>query len=173
VTSTTVVFSLINAVLIRSLPYGNAERLVYMWTPVPGTAGLPRELGPYYSDVAAWQRASKSFEAITGLRRYVVLLTGERPQRVGGARVLGNFFQTLEARPQLGRTIRPEDDQPGNQFVAVISDALWRSRFGANPEAIGKTILIDRQIYRVIGVMPTEFSYPGGNDYPHQPSLRG
>ena len=70
VTSTTVVFSLINAVLIRSLPYGNVERLVYLWTPAAYTAGLPRELGPYYSDVAAWRRVSKSFEGITGLRRY-------------------------------------------------------------------------------------------------------
>src|SRR5579872_5398840 len=100
VTSTTVVFSLINAVLIRSLPYGNAERLVYMWTPVPGSAGAPREIGPYYSDVIAWQRASKSFEAVTGLQRYMPLLTDGKPQRVGGARVLGNFFQTLEARAQ-------------------------------------------------------------------------
>ncbi|HLN00549.1 MAG TPA: ABC transporter permease [Bryobacteraceae bacterium] len=171
VTSTTVVFSLINAVLIRSLPYGNAERLVYMWTAPAGASGLPRELGPYYSDVAAWQRASKSFEAITGLRRYMPLLTDGRTQRVGGARVLGNFFLTLEARPELGRTIQPEDDQPGNQFVAVISDALWRSRFGGDPNAIGKTILINRHLYRVIGVMPREFSYPGGNDYPHQPEF--
>ena len=171
VTSTTVVFSLINAVLIRSLPYGNAERLVYMWTPVPGTAGLPREIGPYYSDVIAWQRNSKSFEAITALQRYMPLLTDGSPQRVAGARVLGNFFPTLEAHTQLGRTIQPEDDQPGNQFVAVISDAFWRSRFGGHPSAIGKTILINRQPYRVIGVMPQEFSYPSGNDYPHQPEF--
>jgi putative ABC transport system permease protein len=171
VTSTTVVFSLINAVLIRSLPYGNAERLVYMWTPVPGAAGLPREIGPYYSDMIAWQRDSKSFEAITGFRRYVALLTGESPQRVGGARVLGNFFLTLEAHPQLGRTLQPEDDRPGNQFVAVISDALWQSRFAGHPNAIGKTVLINRQPYRVIGVMPQEFSYPGGNDFPHQPEF--
>jgi predicted permease len=168
VTSTTVVFSLINAVLIRSLPYGNAERLVYLWTPAADTAGLPRELGPYYSDVAEWHRASKSFEAITGLRRYVALLTGESPQRVGGARVLGNFFPTLEARPQLGRTIEPDDDEPGRQFVVVISDALWRSRFGGDPRALGKTIVINRQPYRVIGVMPQEFSYPGGIDFPGQ-----
>ncbi|MEO8662409.1 MAG: ABC transporter permease [Bryobacteraceae bacterium] len=171
VTSTTVVVSLINAVLVRSLPYGNAERLVYMWTPVPGTAGLPREIGPYYSDVVAWQRDSKSFEAITGMRRYVALLTGESAQRVGGARVLGNFFPTLEAHAQLGRTLQPDDDRLGNQFVAVISDALWRSRFAGHPNAIGKTVLINGQPYRVIGVMPQEFSYPGGNDFPHQPEF--
>jgi len=163
--------TVINAVLIRSLPYGNAERLVYMWTPVPGASGLPPEIGPYYSDVIAWQRDSKSFEAITGLRRYMPLLTEGKPQRVGGARVLGNFFLTLEAHAQLGRTIQREDDQPGNQFVAVISDALWRSRFGGDPSAIGKTILINSQLYRVIGVMPPEFSYPGGNDYRHQPEF--
>jgi hypothetical protein len=134
-------------------------------------AGAPREIGPNYSDVIAWQSASKSSKPSPGLQRYMPLLTDGKPQRVGGARVLGNFFQTLEARAQLGRTIQPEDDRPGNQFVAVISDALWRSRFGGNPNAIGKTILIDRQLYRVIGVMPREFSYPGGNDYPHQPEF--
>src|SRR5215467_2719886 len=61
VASTTVVFSLINAVLIRSVPYGNADRLVYMWTPVVGATGVRPELGPYYSDMAAWQRTSQSF----------------------------------------------------------------------------------------------------------------
>lgn len=172
VTSTTVVFSLINAVLIRSLPFGNAERLMYIWTPpAPGSTGLPREIGPYYSDVITWQRDCKSFEAITGLRRYLPLLTDGSPQRVGGARVLGNFFLTLEAQAQLGRTIQPEDDRPGNPFVAVISDDLWRLRFGGDPNAIGKTTHINRQLYRVIGVMPREFSYPGGNNYPHQPEF--
>ena len=85
VASTTVVFSLINAVLIRSLPYGNADRLVYMWTPVVGATGVRPELGPYYSDMAAWQRTSQSFAAITALERYAPLVIAEQ---VGGAKVL-------------------------------------------------------------------------------------
>jgi len=168
VTATTTVFSLINAVLIRPLPYGNADRLVYMWTPLAGVAGLRAEYQPYYSDVVAWQRSSRSFENITGVFRYLAVLNDGSPQRVGGAKVLGNFFQTLEARPELGRTIEPADDRPGNQFVVVISDSLWRSRFGGDPGVAGKTIHIDRKAYRVIGVMGKEFAYPHGNDFPNQ-----
>ena len=168
VSATTTVFSLINAVLLRSLPYGDAERLVYMWTPVPGAAGLPRELGPYHTDVAAWREMSHSFQGMTAMQRCIVLLNDGSPQRVGAAKVLGNFFQTLEANPQLGRTIETDDDRPRKQLAVVISDGLWHSRFGGDPAVLGKTIHIDRQPYQVIGVMPKEFSYPHGIDFPGQ-----
>src|SRR5580704_6327573 len=105
VSASTTIFSLINAVLIRSLPYGDAERLVYMWTPVPRYASLPRELSPSFADVLAWQAMSHSFTAITGLKQSMLTLSGEgEPIRVSGALVLGNFFQTLQAVPELGRT---------------------------------------------------------------------
>jgi putative ABC transport system permease protein len=168
VSATTTVFSLIDAVLIRSLPYGNAERLVYMWTPLPGAAGLPRELHPYYADMAAWRKMSHSLQDITAMQRYIALLNDESPLRIGAAKVLGNFFQTLDTSPQLGRAIGAEDDRPGNQLAVVISDGLWHSRFGGDPGVLGKTIRIDSQSRRVIGVMPKGFSYPHGNDFPGQ-----
>ncbi|SPE43565.1 conserved membrane hypothetical protein [Candidatus Sulfopaludibacter sp. SbA3] len=164
VSATTTVFSLIDAVVIRSLPYGHAERLVYLWTPSPGARGVPRERKPFYTDMAAWRRMSRSFEGITAMQRYTAVLNDQNPVRVGGAKVLGNFFQTLEATPQLGRTITA-DDTP---FVAVISDGLWRSRFAADPTVLGRTIQIDGHSCRVIGVMPKEFTYPHGDDFPGQ-----
>jgi predicted permease len=168
VSVTTVVFSLINAVLLRSLPYGHAERLAYIWTPSPSTLGAEVERNPYYFDMLAWQRTCRSFERITTFQRYSALLNEQTPQRIGAARVLGNFFRTLEADAQLGRTIGPDDSLPGKEWVVVLSDSLWRSRFGADPGVVGKTVQIDRQNYRVIGVMPKEFSYPHGNDFPGQ-----
>jgi hypothetical protein len=89
-------------------------------------------------------------------------------ERVGAARVLGNFFRTLEAHPQLGRALEAKDDRVGGPLVAVISDALWRSRFGGDSAVLGRIIQLDRRAYRVVGVMPKEFSYPHGNDFPGQ-----
>ena len=164
----TTVFSLINAVLIRSLPYGDAERLVYLWTPLPRYETVPRELGPSFADVLAWRGMSQSFTDITALQqRMVTLSDGGYPIRVGGARVLGNFFQTLRAAPQLGRAIDANDDRPGQDRVAVISDALWRSRFNQDPGVLGRTIQLGKSGYRIVGVMPAAFAYPHDNDFPY------
>ena len=168
VSASTVVFSLINAVLIRSLPYRNAGRLVYLWTPLPNATGLPRELPPFYSDLVAWRKMSHSFRDITAMQRCIAVLNGRNAQRIGAARVLGNFFQTLDARAELGRAIDMDDDDPGKPLVVVISDGLWHSRFAGDPSVAGKTIHLDGQAYRVIGVMPKEFSYPHGSDFPGQ-----
>jgi hypothetical protein len=168
VSASSIVFSLIDAVLLRSLPYGNADRLVYMWTPSPSTAGGERERQPAFADMVAWRRMSLSFQDITAMQRYIAVLNDGSPERMGAARVLGNFFETLEAHPQLGRSFDAEDDRPGKQFVVVLSDRIWQSRFRGDPAVLGKIIQIDRQPYRVIGVMPKEFSYPHGNDFPGQ-----
>jgi predicted permease len=163
----TTVFSLINAVLIRAMPYGDAERLVYMWTPLPRYASLPRELGPSFADVLAWRELSRSCTDITALQqRMLTLNDGGDPIRVGGAFVLGNFFQTLNAVPQLGRVIDSNDDRPEQDPVAVISDALWRSRFNQEPGALGRIVHLGKRSYRIIGVMPAGFVYPHENDFP-------
>ena len=168
VSATTTVFSLVRAVLLRSLPYGSPERLVYAWTPAPRIPDLPREKSPYFSDIAAWQGRSHSFVGITAMQRYLAEVGSGNTQRVGAARVLGNFFPILDSSPQLGRLIDSDDDRPGAEPVAVISDSLWRTRFGGDPGAIGRTIQLDGRSHRVVGVMPREFSYPHGNDFPGQ-----
>jgi putative ABC transport system permease protein len=168
VSATTTVFSLINAVLIRSLPYDDPGRLAYLWTPLTNTAGIGKEISPLYEDVVAWQRENRSFIEITAMQRYSALLNDRNAERVGAARVLGNFFRTLGTRPRLGRVIEASDDRAESPLVAVISDALWRSRFGGDLALIGRGIHLDRRVYRVIGVMPKEFSYPHGDDLPGQ-----
>jgi putative ABC transport system permease protein len=164
--ATTTVFSLIDAVLLRSLPYGEPDRLVYMWAPIDEFKALDQESPPPYADLMDWRKMSHSFTYITGLQQRIALLGDGNPERVGCAAVLGNFFQTLKAAPQLGRAIDADDDRPGQPRVAVISDALWRTRFAGNPDAVGKTIRMDSQDYRVIGVMPKDFGYPHGADFP-------
>jgi predicted permease len=167
VSASTTIFSLINAVLIRSLPYGDAERLVYMWTPVPRYESLPRELSPSFADVLAWRAMNHSFTGITALLQRTLTLSGEgEPIRVSGALVLGNFFQTLQAVPELGRAIDPGDDRPGQNQVAVIADALWQSRFNRDPDVLGKTLQLGNRGYRIVGVMPAGFGYPHESDFP-------
>jgi putative ABC transport system permease protein len=161
------IFSLIDTVLLRSLPFGEAERLAYMWTPLPRYHSLPRELGPSFADVLAWRSASKSFVSITALsQRTMSVNMGGDPILVPGTIVLGNFFETLRAAPLLGRAIDVNDDHPGKDQVAVISYAFWSSRFGYDPGVLGKGLQLGGRSYRIIGVMPPDFVYPHANDFP-------
>jgi len=165
------IFSLINAVLLRSLPFARPEQLLYIWTPLPRYQSLPRELSPSFADVLAWRSMSQSFESITALKqRTLTADAGNGPQRVGGTLVLGNFFETLQTQPILGRAILPADDRPGQERVAVISDRLWQSQWNRAPDAIGRMIRVGRSPYRVIGIMPPTFGYPHENDYPFAPA---
>jgi hypothetical protein len=105
VCATTTVFSLVHAVLIHSLPYGNPERLVYIWTPAPHVPDLPRERSPFYPDIAAWQKTSHSFTSITTMQRYLAVLHDGNAQRVGGAkgrRVWAIFSRRLKPARSLG-----------------------------------------------------------------------
>ncbi|MGD0298550.1 MAG: ABC transporter permease [Bryobacteraceae bacterium] len=166
--ATTAVFSLINAVLIRSLPYGDPERLVYIWTPNPRFKEIPTEMAPSAVDFYAWQNGNQSFSDLTIFNQDLLkMIDADRVQRIGGASVAGNFFHTLGAFPQLGRALEPGDDQLGHEHVAVISDALWRSRFGGSPNVLGKTLNLNHEIYTIVGVMAREFRYPTSADFPY------
>ena len=161
------IFTLINTVLIRSLPFGDPARLVYLWTPIPRYRSLPREMSPSFADVMAWRSASRSFADITGFQQHMLTwYAGGDPVRIGGAMVQGNFFETLQAAPLLGRTIDANDDRPGQGRVVVISYALWNTHFNADPAALGKSMQLGGLPYRIIGVMPPEFVYPHANDFP-------
>ncbi len=163
--ASTSVFSLINAVLIRSLPYREPERLVYLWSPNPRFQ-LPIEyLTPMTADFFDLQRQNHSFAtlALFGVARFNVVSAG-RADVLGGARVTGDFFGTMGISPKLGRPVSAGDDQPGQDQVAVISDRLWRDRLGAEPDILGKTLLLDARQYQIIGVMPAGFGFPHATD---------
>ena len=162
----TAVFSLVNAALLRALPYRNPDRLVFLFQPVPNVPGVPIEaFSPFNADFYDIQRQSRSFASLA-------LFTNDRMNlavngtavRVYGSRVTGDFFQVLGVGPELGRAITADDDQPGKGQVAVISHALWQSRFGSDRAVLGKELLLNARQYRVIGVMPAGFAFPHGTE---------
>jgi predicted permease len=166
--ATASVFSVVNAVLLRSLPYGHPDQLVYLWSPNRNFKGVPDEMGPNVPDFYEWQRLSHSFSGMTMLRADNVSLVRESSSdRVSAAFVSGTFFRTLEAAPEIGRTLDASDDQPGHEYVVVISDALWRSQFGSASDVIGKQVQLNRHNYTVVGVMPKDFGYPFDGDIPY------
>jgi putative ABC transport system permease protein len=159
------VFSLVNAVLIRSLPYPHPDRLVYLWSPNPRFA-LPIEyLTPMTADFFDLQKQNHSFAnlALLGVAKFNIA-AGGYSDALGGARVTGNFFETIGVGPELGRVINPGDDEPGQEQVAVISHSLWRERFGSESDILSRTLLVDARPYRIIGVMPAGFAFPRATD---------
>jgi len=164
----TAIFSVVDAVIWRSLPYRRPEQLVMAWErstrekslqPAMNSPGLFlawRERKEVFSDVAAYEDAAISHRA-----RFF-LTGGNEPERIAGALVSGNLFSLLGVNAAMGRTFTIEEEQPGREQVVILSDAFWRRRFGGDPDVIGKTIQLNDKSFTVIGVMPPEFklSYP-------------
>jgi putative ABC transport system permease protein len=156
--ATTAIFSIVNAVVLRPLPFEEPERLVRIFTRTPGGRLFELSPGKFYG----WQRDAQSFEAMAmyqccGFRE--LALTG-----TGGARVVratavtAGFFETVRARPALGRVFRPDEDTPAGKYVVVLSDRFWRSEFGGNPDVIGRTMKLNDDGYTIVGVMPASVS---------------
>jgi predicted permease len=164
----TAIFSLVNAVLIRSLPYGDPSRLAYLYTP-NRQFKLPVELfDPAYADFYDLKKESHSFQDMTSFGQSVLSLASQgAAERVSAARVDGDFFQTFQATPELGRAIGPADDQQGREKVAVISHALWQSMFDLAADILNRSLLLDGESYQIIGVMPQDFEYPHFSDIPY------
>jgi putative ABC transport system permease protein len=165
----TAIFSVVSAVMLRSLPYREPDRLVTLsgadqngrlYATVPARYLDWRARNDVFTDVAAIEDAEIS-------NRPRFFMTGEdRPERVRGAMVSNNFFSVLGVEPRIGRPFLPQDEEAGRNQVVIISDALWRRRFGANPEIISKTINLNDKAYTIIGIMPPDFkwNYPQASD---------
>jgi predicted permease len=155
----TAIFSLVNAVLLRPLPYLDPDRLAMLWTDDPKRN--IREEGTSYPNFLDWRSQNQSFTdlAICSRGNPVVLTGGDESERVMGDLVSANLFPLLGVTPALGRTISPADEQHRARVV-VLSHGLWQRRFGAAPEAIGKTVEINGKTSQVIGVMPPDFYFP-------------
>jgi predicted permease len=161
----TTVFSLVNAVLIRSLPYPHPDRLAYVWSPNPKFQVPLEYFTPMNADFFDLQRQNHSFASLSlvGTAKFNVAANG-RANALCGARVTGSFFATMGVAPELGRTVNSRDDEPGHDQVAVISHSLWREEFGAERDVLGKTLFLDAKPYRIIGVMPAGFGFPRATD---------
>jgi predicted permease len=156
----TAIFSIVNAVLLRSLPFPEPERLVRIFFNNPGT-GMRRVLYsvPELEDV---RNRAGVFEYVTGAERGSIDMTGgAKAQRLEMVTANPNYFAMLGAAPQIGRLFGPQDETPGFAPSAVISDSLWRRNFGGYPRVLGCTIRLDNDPYEIVGVLPPGFRHPG------------
>src|SRR6058998_596191 len=163
----TAIFSLINAALLRALPYPESNRLTVVWADNPGLKLGMTQIPPANADIAAWREQSQSFARLAAFTpRTADLADGGDPERVGAAGVTAEFFETLGVTPLLGRTLAPDEEAPGGPPVALISHGLWQRRFGRDPALLGKGISINGDKRTVIGILPPEFDFPRGSEWP-------
>ncbi|MEO8440348.1 MAG: ABC transporter permease, partial [Spartobacteria bacterium] len=153
----TAVFSIVNAVVLQPLPYRAPEELVKVWPQKPHVSVAK-------ADYVEIKRAAKSFDDLAAYSGWGFTLTGSgEPAKLEGARTTANFFALLGVNAAVGRTFLPKEDQPGHDQVALLSDGLWQSRFGADPQVIGRPITLDGATRVVIGVMPPGFNFLGSD----------
>jgi predicted permease len=164
----TAIFSLVNAVLIRSLPYGDPDRLVYLFTPNPHLPVPPDVMSPSYADFFDVKRQSQSFADMTAFEQATYNIASHGSvENVGAARVDESFFNTLQSSPEFGRAIGADDNQPGHDKVAVISHALWQSMFAGSMDVLTRSLPLNGVSYRIVGVMQPGFEYPQSSDLPY------
>jgi putative ABC transport system permease protein len=153
----TAIFSVVNAVMLQPLPYPHSERLVELWGNVR-RARVERR-GTSIPDYLDWRKQSRSFDGMALYTGSSFTLMGfDEPERIPGEYVAHGYFELLGMLPQLGRTFGEEEDKvPQQDAVVVLSDGLWRRRFGADPGVLGRKIQLNDKPYTVIGVMPAWF----------------
>jgi predicted permease len=158
----TAIFSLVNAVLLRPLPYEGADRIVQVWhTPPPESfPGFTRfSVSP--ANYLDWRAQNHVFEAMAAYGSTTFgWMDGDRPVAVTAGEVAPDLFAVLRARPLLGRTFAPDEESPGKNKVAVLGHRFWRSRLGSEPGVVGKTIRLGGESYTIVGVMPAGFGFP-------------
>ena len=153
----TAIFTVVRAVLLRSLPFAHHERLVAIHYLQPGNDRQPVSIADFF-DIA---ESNRSFEALLAYGAWSANLTGiDEPVALPAQWVSRGFFRELGLRAALGRTPLPEEEAPGGPKVLLLGDGLWRSRFGADPSIVGRSIRINGRALTVVGVMPPGFRFP-------------
>ena len=159
----TAIFSAINALLLKPLPFPELDRVVAVWDKMPSRGVTRNEVS--VANYLDWQSQSQSFDQFALHRWWSANLTGiDPPERIQGFLVTANFFDALGMMPIMGRNFSAEENQPGKDAVAIITHSLWQRRFGGDPNIIGKTITVNSIVRTVIGVMPERFNYPKGSE---------
>jgi len=154
------IFTVVNAVLIRPLPFPNPDRLVRIAADARATNG--RNIGISQPELDDLSNRAGVFEGVTAVWPVSAsMLGGERPERVEVLATSANYFQLLGASAEIGRVYGPGDAVPGFSEAVVISDGLWRRAFGAAPDIVGRKVVMDTDPYTVVGVMPRNFRHPG------------
>lgn len=167
----TSIFTVVNAALLRGLPYRQPDRLYHLWEKTPQERFSKREFSyPDYQDYLQ----NNAFEGIAAYTGGGAIMTGfGEPENIGAPRVNANFFSVLGVEPILGRTFRAGEDQPGGPRVTVLTYGLWQRRFGGDPNVIGRGVTINGEGYEIIGVLPASFQFALRNNdlwLPYQPT---
>ncbi len=161
----TAIFSVVNAVLLRPLPFENPDQLVMIWQTNP-ERGILQDLvsSPNLHD---WQQQSRTFGQIAAFNPRGFSLTGtDEPEQLPGTFVSVELFPMLGASPLLGRNFLPDEGRPGGNRAVIISFALWQRRFGGDPNLVGKSLTLNDAIYTVVGIMPAKFQFPIQGQFP-------
>ncbi len=152
----TVIFSVVNAILLKSLPFNDPDRIVLAW-------GSSSNEGNHRSQVSAtdvddWRNQNSVFEDITTYGGWSATLLGDgEPERIQGIQVGDGYFSIMKATPMLGRAFLPEEQQDGKDFVIVLGYGLWQRRFSGDPNVVGQTVSLSGRPYTIVGVMPADF----------------
>jgi putative ABC transport system permease protein len=149
----TAIFSLVNGVLLRPLPYRNPNRLMMVWE--KSRDGSPENVG--YATYLDWKSQNKSFEEIAIYSSWQPVLQVGEPEQLNGLRVTSNYFRTLGIHPEIGRDFLPEEDVPNANKVVMLSHSLWQRKFNSDPNIVGKPINMSATQYIVAGVLPARY----------------
>ena len=155
----TAIFSAVDSILLRPLPFKDSERIVSVWEQTPSLGIQQNQAAP--ANFFDLRNQNQSFEALGAYGPLDINLTGTGdPERLDGQLVSANVFSILGVAPALGRTFLPNEDQPGQEHVVVLSDTLWQRRFNRDPSIINRNIALNGESYTVVGVMPRGFFFP-------------
>jgi putative ABC transport system permease protein len=155
------IWSVVDAVLVRPLPFREPERLVFVWETVP-RRGIERNVaGP--ANLLRWRERARSFSGLAGYIRFETNLDGPgEPERIAAGYTTGDLFEVLGTKALLGRPLAAADSAPGAPDVVVLSEDYWRRRFGADPSAVGRTLRLNGSVETIVGVMPAAVQIPSG-----------
>lgn len=156
----TAIFSLVDAVLLRPLPYPDADRLVQVWTQFPEEEMWQFHVSP--AEFSDYRDETHLFDSLAAYFTGASVMTGgDRPERVEFAATTASFWPTLGVEAAIGRVYGPAEDRPGNSEFVVLADSLWRQRFGGNEDVVGRRLMLDGTPYTILGVLPPGFAFPG------------
>ena len=157
------IFSFVNGILLRPLPYRDPDRLVSIWQNNTKEKVERNPVAP--ANFYDWQERSRSFDAMAAIEPFGFSVTGQgEPERISAFLVTEGFFELMGRNPVRGRWFRREEYQPGRDRVVILSDGLWRRRFGEDPGIVGRTLPLNGQPYTIVGIMPPEFQFPFERD---------
>jgi putative ABC transport system permease protein len=157
----TAIFSVVNTVLLRPLPYPDVDRVMMVWDSNPTRGWDQFAVSP--GNFVDWQARQTVFDALVGLRTKSLVLTGhDEPERLSGLLATGQFFDLTGTPPVLGRAFAARDFETGAEHVVVLTDALWKRRFGGSKDLLGAPLTLGDETYTVIGVLPEKASLPTG-----------